>query len=104
MDITNILTKRYREAIWTLHGESYENLEWHSEEIEKPTKEELEALWPIVRHEIDCELVELQRKDAYLQVSDSLFFQYQRGEILEQQWLDAVQSIKDMYPYPSPPS
>lgn len=32
--------------------------------------------------------------------SDGIFFQYQRGEKTEQEWLDAVQAINDANPYP----
>jgi hypothetical protein len=33
---------------------------------------------------------------------DSLFFQWQRGDATEQEWLDAVQAVKDAHPYPEP--
>lgn len=44
--------------------------------------------------------VESKRHSAYQQVSDPIFMQYQRGEATEQEWLDAVQAIKDANPYP----
>lgn len=31
--------------------------------------------------------------------TDPLFFKAQRGEITMQEWLDAVQAVKDKYPY-----
>ena len=45
--------------------------------------------------------VEAQRLSAYEQTSDPIFFQYQRGDATEQDWLDAVQSVKDNHPYPA---
>jgi len=45
--------------------------------------------------------VESQRLSAYEQTSDPIFFQYQRGDATEQDWLDAVQSVKDNHPYPA---
>jgi len=33
-----------------------------------------------------------------------VFFDYQRGEVTEQDWLDAVQAVKDAHPYPVDPS
>jgi len=33
-----------------------------------------------------------------------LFFEYQRGEATEQEWLDAVQAVKDAHPYPEAPN
>lgn len=47
--------------------------------------------------------VDVDRKYAYQQESDPLFFGYQRGENTEQAWLDKVQEIKDRYPYPEQP-
>ena len=41
-----------------------------------------------------------KRQAAYQQISDPIFMQYQRGEATEQEWLDAVQAIKDANPYP----
>ena len=101
MDIAMILTKKYKGKYWSLEGDDYEGLTWLSEGA-PPTKEEIEAYWPEVKHEIDCDFVAIQRKEAYLQISDPLFFQYQRGEVSEQDWLDSVNSIKEMYPYPIP--
>ena len=40
------------------------------------------------------------RRQAYQLESDPLFFKAQRGEATEQDWLDAVQAIKDRYPKP----
>ena len=36
------------------------------------------------------------REFYYRQISDPLFFKYQRGEIEKQVWLDAVEEIKDI--------
>lgn len=41
-----------------------------------------------------------KRQAAYQKTSDPIFMQYQRGESTEQEWLDAVQAIKDANPYP----
>ena len=40
------------------------------------------------------------RAAAYAAESDPLFFQYQRGEVDRQAWLDKVQEIKDRFPKP----
>jgi hypothetical protein len=39
------------------------------------------------------------RQTAYQTQSDPLFFRAQRGEIDMQKWIDAVESIKQQYPY-----
>ena len=100
MDITVILSKRYPDAEWTLNGDSYSGLTWLSEDIEKPTLEELQLHWEDVQYETQMEAVRNQRLSAYREESDPIFFDYQRGEATEEEWLEAIQSIKDRYPYP----
>lgn len=50
----------------------------------------------------EYDAVTIARAAAYAAVggSDGIFFQYQRGEKTEQEWLDAVQAINDANPYP----
>lgn len=43
------------------------------------------------------ELVKQQRKTAYLNEADPLFFKAQRGEVDIQVWLDKVAEIKARY-------
>ena len=40
------------------------------------------------------------RQNAYRQESDPINFLWQRGEATKQEWLDAVESIKQRYPKP----
>jgi len=101
MDIIKILTKKYPGAQWVLSGSDYSGLEW-LDESPKPTKKELEALWPEVQAETARAEVERARQAAYQQTADPLFFEYQRGDATEQEWLDAVQAVKDAHPYPDP--
>jgi len=54
MDIANILTRKFPGSEWTLNGDSYSGLTWLSDS-KKPTKSELEALWPEVQAEIASE-------------------------------------------------
>lgn len=42
------------------------------------------------------------RRLEYASKSDPLYFGWQRGENTEQDWLDAVQAVKDANPYPEP--
>jgi hypothetical protein len=50
---------------------------------------------PLTREE-----VELIRAEAYRMTSDPIFFEYQRGDATEAEWLAAVQAVKDAHPYP----
>ena len=99
MDIPLILSSRFRDALWSLNGEEYEDLTWLSEGS-APTKKQLEALWPEVQLEVHTELVEQARAVAYRETADPLFFQHQRGEVTVQVWLDAVEAVKTAHPYP----
>ena len=99
MDIPAILSRRYAGTEWTLNGDDYSGLTWLSEG-KAPTEKQLEALWPEVQHEVAHEQVEQARAQAYRETSDALFFKYQRGTATEQEWLAAVQAVKDAHPYP----
>jgi hypothetical protein len=102
MDISTVLTVRFPEASWSIDGDKYEGLEWLCD-LPKPSETELEALWPLVQHEVLCARVQAERQGAYIRDADPLFFGYQRGENTEQEWLDAVQAVKDAHPYPENP-
>ena len=99
MDITQILASKYAGAEWTLSGDDYNGLTWLSD-TPKPTKKALEALWPEVQHETAYARVEQARLTEYQATTDPLFFEFQRGDVTEQAWLDAVQTVKDAHPYP----
>jgi len=51
MDIATILTRKYAGKEWTLNGDDYAGLVWHSDG-KAPTEAELEKLWPTVQQEI----------------------------------------------------
>lgn len=99
MDIAIILTDKFPGALWTLDGEEYQGLEW-LDDSPKPTKKALEALWPEVQHTRAVAQVEAARAVAYRETADPLFFQYQRGEATEAEWLAAVEAVKTAHPYP----
>jgi hypothetical protein len=103
MDIPKILSKRYPDAEWTLNGDSYSGLTWLSESP-KPSEEDLRSEWAQVEYEVAYEAVQKARQTAYQADSDPVFFDFQRGEVTEQEWLDAVQAVKDAHPYPVDPS
>ena len=103
MDIPTILTKRFPGSEWTLSGDNYSGLNWISEG-KKPTKKSLEAEWAQVEYETACEQVEADRQVAYRDTADPIFFEFQRGDKTEAEWLDAVQAVKDANPYPVDPA
>jgi hypothetical protein len=100
MDISLILSRKYAGSEWALNGDSYDGLVWLSEG-DAPTEAELAALWSAVQFEVAYEAVEHARAAAYRQSSDPIFFQFQRGDATEAEWLAAVQAVKDANPYPA---
>ena len=99
MDIVWILDRRFAGSEWNLDGNEYSGLTWLSDSP-KPTEKQLQALWPEVEHEVAIERVEQARAIAYRETSDPIFFEYQRGDKTEAEWLAAVQAVKDAHPYP----
>lgn len=97
IDYTLILRTRYAGSEWTLVGDEYDGLVWHSN-TPKPTKEELDALWDEVQTESAKESRDIARRAAYMVESDPVFFKWQRGEATEQDWLDAVAAVKAKHP------
>jgi hypothetical protein len=53
MDITTILSIKYVGSEWTLEGDSYQGLTWLSD-TPKPTKKQLEDLWPEVLADLEA--------------------------------------------------
>lgn len=102
MDIALILLTNYSGTQWVITGNDYSTLEWF-DESPKPTEAELEAQWPQVEYQLAYDAVSAARLAGYRDKSDPIFFQYQRGEKTEQEWLDAVQAINDANPYPPAP-
>jgi hypothetical protein len=99
MDIAQILSRKFAGTEWSLNGDDYAGLTWLSEG-EAPTEKQLEALWPEVQYEVAYEQVEQARSQAYQKDSDPIFFQYQRGDKTEAEWLAAVEAVKAAHPYP----
>lgn len=99
MDISLILDKNYSGSDWALDGESYEGLTWF-DDSPKPTEADLETQWAEVQYQTEYDRITSNRQAGYQQTSDPIFMQYQRGEATEQEWLDAVQAVKDANPYP----
>lgn len=101
MDISLILQKNYSGCAWSLDGNEYEGLVWLDDSA-KPTEKELKAQWADVEYQAAYDAVTVARQTAYAAVggSDGVFFQYQRGEKTEQEWLDAVAVINAANPYP----
>ena len=102
VDYPAVLSALYPDAEWSLNGDTYDGLVWHSDS-EMPTQAECDDAWPQVQYDRQYAQVEQARHAAYITDADPLFFKWQRGTGTEQEWLDSVQAVKDAHPYPEAP-
>lgn len=63
--------------------EKAERAKWAKEEPERIKEQAIEA-----------------RRIGYTQISDPVFFQWQRGEKTENDWHDAIAQVNKLYPIP----
>ena len=56
--------------------------------------------WDAGTFQREYDAVTVARQTGYQQTSDPIMAQWLRKEATEQQWLDAVQAVKDANPYP----
>jgi hypothetical protein len=80
--------------------ETLESIQFLDDDVEPVTQEEIDKESPRLEYEYESAKVEQRRRASYQTESDPLFFGWQRGDNTEQEWLDAVQAVKDAYPYP----
>ena len=103
-DYALVLTAIRPDSLWSMTDNDYGTLDWQSDDP-KPSKKELDAAWPHVQYDREYAAVRAERHAAYAAPDgpDAIFLQWQRGDATEQDWLDAVQVVKDAHPYPTPP-
>lgn len=84
---------------YAIGGEPAKIILWNND-VEQPTNEQIAEAAIVGAVIRERKLLEEKRRQAYVLTADPLFFGFQRGDNTEQEWLDAVQSVKDAYPYP----
>ena len=100
MNIAQILQAKFPGAEWVLTGEDYEGLEW-LDKSKKPGLKELEKVWPDIKAAQEKSITKSMRRNAYRELSDPLFFQWQAGEVTEAEWLNARADVVKKFPYSS---
>ena len=91
IDLTKPLFALYPTAKWTLNGDTYAGLTWLSEDIQKPTEQEL-TTW------VDPNTYKYQRAAEYPSIVDQLDTLYHGGI---DAWKAEIKTVKDKYPKPS---
>lgn len=95
--ITEALLSLRPGAQWTCYGDSYESVVWHEEEIEMPTKEEVEAEVLRLKEEYDKLEYQRLRKKEYPSIEDQLDLIYHKGI---EGWKNEIDKVKNKYPKP----
>lgn len=54
IDYAEILVRNYPNSSWTMHGNDYATLQWHSDSAQ-PTQQELDDAWPDIEQQISTE-------------------------------------------------
>jgi hypothetical protein len=91
-DIGDALLSLAPKAVWTIRNNSYDEIEWQSEDIAMPTREEIDAeIQRLTEEEPYTVLREV--RDWYLQQSDWTQAQDVRA-IRGQEWCDAWDSYR----------
>jgi hypothetical protein len=96
--ISHALSTLVPGALWEMHNESYETIQWNSPDIPKPTKEEIDA--EVARLNLEWESTEYQRLRAseYPPVADYLDAVVKNDTEQMQAYIDACQAVKNKYP------
>ena len=105
-DYAQVLTALFPDAVWGLVNNDLGTLTWDEGNADAvPSQEMLDAAWPQVEFERAYAQVRAARHAAYAAPDgpDAIFFRWQRGDATEQEYLDAVQAVKDAHPYPDAP-
>ena len=96
-DLTKALESLYPGSEWMLTGNSYEGLNWLSEDKPKPSQEELEAeadrlhqIWLNIEYQ-------RQRAPEYPSIGDQLDDLYHSG-FFSEEMRAKIQAVKDKYP------
>ena len=98
IDYSLILTTHYPNKQWILSGNSYEGLDWH-DELAKPTKEELDALWETTEALKNNSAYKFKRAAEYPSIGDQLDALWKGGDAAAEM-LAKVQAVKTKYPKP----
>ena len=90
IDLTKPLFALYPTAKWTLNGDTYDGITWLSEDISKPTEEELLS-W------VDPNAYIAKRVAEYPPIGDQLDALWKGGDAAAEM-LAKVQAVKAKYP------
>jgi hypothetical protein len=97
IDYVAILIKHYSNDKWSLNGNEYSGLVWLSN-TPKPSKEELDAYWSVIKADIDANAYKEKRAKEYPPIADYLDGIVKGDQAQIQAYIDACLAVKAKYP------
>jgi hypothetical protein len=85
-------------AEWVWRGEEYSGLDWLDQNQPKPTEQEINAELARLESFEPARIAGENRRMAYINEADPLFFKAQRGEATMEEWQAKVTEIKARFP------
>jgi len=82
-------------SAWSMVEDDYDNIDWYSKEIEKPTREAVLAEQERLQKIEDSNAYKSKRAAEYPSIVDQLDLMYHGGM---DAWKTAIQVVKDKYP------
>lgn len=100
MNISNALFSKYKGYEWSMNNEDYSTLEWFSQDVPKPSEEEL--LEECNRLQAEREATEYQRQRAkeYPDFKEYLDGIVKGDDSQVQAYIEACKAVKEKYPKP----
>ena len=99
--IAKVLEDLRPNSEFVIRGDSYEGIEWHSTDSEKPTKEEFEKrqdelsiLWDKHRYQRKRKL----EYPSWEELADAIYHKENGDNSKMQDYINKLQAIKDKYP------
>ena len=97
MNISNALFSKYKGCEWTINNEDYSSLVWFSEDVPKPTEEELIGECERLQVEYESKEYQRQRVKEYPSFAEQFDLLYHGGY---DAWKAEIDKVKEKYPKP----
>ena len=98
IDLTKAIISLHPEAKWSLDGNDYAGLQWLSEDITKPTEEELTQEHERLETEATANAYKQQREAEYPPYADYLDGIVKGDNVQVQKYIDDCLAVKTKYP------
>jgi hypothetical protein len=97
MNIGDALISLRPQAKWAVNGNTYEGIQWFSENISKPSEDEIAQEIERLRAEHERTQYQRQRVPEYPSIGDQLDALFHAG-VFPPEMAAQIQAIKDKYP------